>query len=71
VSGLERAHEEVVAAIRQSVPGRLDERVGTSDLAGVGAGVSYRVMLHGLAQHDAYHTGQIAILKRLYRDGAS
>jgi hypothetical protein len=33
--------------------------------------MTYRVMLHGLAQHDAYHTGQIALLKRIYRDAAS
>jgi hypothetical protein len=29
-----------------------------------GAGVSYYVLLHGLAQHDAYHAGQIALLKK-------
>jgi hypothetical protein len=26
--------------------------------------VSYYVLLHGIAQHDAYHGGQIALLKR-------
>ena len=30
-----------------------------------GAGVTRYVLLHGLAQHHAYHAGQIAILKRL------
>jgi uncharacterized damage-inducible protein DinB len=72
VAALEQAHGEVAAAVRQSAAGRLDERVGTSgDVDGAGGGASYRVMLHGLAQHDAYHTGQISLLKRLYRDGAS
>jgi hypothetical protein len=26
--------------------------------------VSYSVTLHGLLQHDAYHLGQIALLKK-------
>lgn len=30
-----------------------------------GSGVPYDVMLHGLAQHHAYHAGQIALLKKL------
>ena len=29
-----------------------------------GAGVSHYTLLHGLVQHDAYHAGQIAILKK-------
>jgi hypothetical protein len=27
--------------------------------------VSFYVLLHGLAQHHAYHAGQIAVLKRI------
>ena len=30
----------------------------------LGAGVLYYVLLHGIVQHDAYHAGQIAILKK-------
>ena len=30
-----------------------------------GEGATRSVTLHGLAQHDAYHSGQIALLKRL------
>ena len=32
-----------------------------------GSGVTCAVMLHGLAQHHAYHAGQIALLKKLAR----
>jgi hypothetical protein len=32
--------------------------------AAIGSGVSYYVLLHGVAQHDAYHAGQIAMLKK-------
>jgi len=30
----------------------------------MGTGVTYAAMLHGLAQHNVYHAGQIMILKR-------
>ena len=31
----------------------------------LGTGVTYYVLLHGIVQHDAYHAGQIAILRRV------
>jgi uncharacterized damage-inducible protein DinB len=64
---LDLAHDRLVETLRTLPSERLDERVGGGRNAPLGAGVTYRAMLHGLAQHDAYHTGQIAILKRLYR----
>ncbi len=30
----------------------------------LGTGVSYHELLHGIVQHDAYHAGQIAILRK-------
>jgi uncharacterized damage-inducible protein DinB len=36
--------------------------------AATGSAVSYADMLHGLAQHNAYHGGQIAMLKKALRD---
>ena len=71
LASLDRAHRDLVAAVRACPPDRLDERTGPTGDASVGSGVTYRVMLHGLAQHDAYHTGQVALLKRLFRDGAA
>ena len=68
---LEAAHRDLVATARAIPPGRLDERGASVDDAAVGGTVTNRVMLHGLAQHDAYHTGQIALLKRIYRDASS
>lgn len=70
LNGLDAAHRDLLAAVRAATPARLDERMEGTD-ASVGGGVSYRVMLHGLAQHDAYHTGQVAMLKRIMRDGAA
>jgi uncharacterized damage-inducible protein DinB len=62
VKSLDAAHAEVMDAIDDLDDERLGERVG-----GDAGAATYRVMLHGLAQHDAYHTGQIAILKKIYR----
>jgi DinB superfamily len=68
-SSLDTAHRDLVAAIRAAPTGFLDARGGSiADTTG-GIAVSNRVMLHGLAQHDAYHSGQIALLKRIYRGG--
>lgn len=68
IAALDAAHRDVVAAVRERGAARLDELAGSADELAAGGGVTYRVMLHGLAQHDAYHTGQIALLKRIYRD---
>jgi uncharacterized damage-inducible protein DinB len=62
VESLDEAHAEVLDAVTNMRDGRLGERVD-----GSAGGATYRAMLHGLAQHDAYHTGQIAILKKIYR----
>jgi len=60
---LSAAHRRAVDAILAFDPSRLDERMGTAD-APLGTGVSFEGMLHGLVQHDAYHAGQIVLLKR-------
>ncbi len=54
---LETAHAELEAAVRLLPDSRLTDPV---------AGRDYDVyfMLHGLVQHDLYHAGQIAVLKK-------
>lgn len=51
------------AGVAAFPPARLDEVIGSVNPA-LGTGVTYAAMLHGLAQHNAYHAGQIMILKR-------
>ena len=65
VAALHEAHREVIAALAAFPEERLREHVGLGwhDLP-LGTGVPYRVMLHGLAQHHAYHAGQIAVLRK-------
>ncbi len=64
VRALGAAHRELLAAVGELPPGRLAERVGDTRDAPLGSGVSHAVTLHGLAQHHAYHGGQIALLSK-------
>jgi uncharacterized damage-inducible protein DinB len=56
-AALDRGHTALVEAISKVPESRLDEPVyeGKS---------SFYVTLHGVIQHDLYHAGQIAILKK-------
>jgi uncharacterized damage-inducible protein DinB len=64
VDALERAHAELLDAVEAFPPAELDDLVGDERDRPLGSGVSYAVMLHGIAQHYAYHAGQIAILRK-------
>ena len=57
VSRLQDAHEELCRQLASLPESKLAERVP-------GKGYDAYVMLHGLAQHDAYHAGQIVLLKK-------
>jgi hypothetical protein len=61
---LHEAHADLLPLVQRLPAGRLSDRVGDLREASLGTGVSCGVMLAGLAQHHAYHGGQIAILKR-------
>jgi uncharacterized damage-inducible protein DinB len=56
-AALDRGHQALVAAIARVPESRLDEPI----LEGKS---SVYVTLHGVIQHDLYHAGQIAILKK-------
>jgi uncharacterized damage-inducible protein DinB len=56
-AALEHGHQALVEAISRVPESRLDEPI----LAGKS---SVYVTLHGVIQHDLYHAGQIAILKK-------
>lgn len=51
-------NDRLVEAIRAFPEERLDETVP-------GGEFGFYLLLHGVAQHNIYHAGQIAILKRL------
>jgi uncharacterized damage-inducible protein DinB len=59
------AHRELLAAVEGFPAERLSEPVGgLTYVAELGTGITHAVMLHGLAQHHAYHAGQIALLRK-------
>jgi hypothetical protein len=64
VDALARAHAGLLEAVAAFPPSELDSVVGEARDRPLGAGVSYAVMLHGVAQHYAYHAGQIALLRK-------
>jgi uncharacterized damage-inducible protein DinB len=64
LAALDDSYEQLVKVVR----GMSDEHLltPTNDPRNrpLGTGVSYYELLHGIVQHDAYHAGQIAIVKK-------
>lgn len=58
IGKLDTAHRELAEEIRQCTPERLSEIV-------TGRKYSVYFLLHGIVQHNLYHAGQIAILRKL------
>ncbi len=63
-AALHRSHESLTAAVRQLDPAALLQPVGPSRDLELGTGVTVLGMLDGLVHHDAYHAGQISLLKK-------
>lgn len=61
---LQNAHDALLAAVRQLPESQLAEATNDTRSSALGTGVSYYVLLHGIVQHDVYHSGQIAMLKK-------
>lgn len=57
VAAAERTHDELVKTVAGLSESRLHERVP-------GKQYDFCHMFHGIAQHELYHAGQIAILKK-------
>ena len=62
---LERAHGALIADVERLRPEDLDRLIGDTREPALGTGVTVAATLVGLAQHDAYHTGQLALLRQL------
>lgn len=57
MTDLQRAHRELVRAARKLPANRLHATVPGKDH-------DFYIALHGMVQHDLYHAGQIALLKK-------
>ncbi len=60
---LQLAHDALVEAVRATSPDALEQTVA-------GKNYSKLVMLLGIPQHDDYHAGQMALLKKAARSAA-
>jgi uncharacterized damage-inducible protein DinB len=71
-AALAAAHAGLVADIERLTSEELVRPVGEPRDPALGTGVTIASMLVGIAQHDAYHIGQLAVLRRaLAASGAS
>lgn len=59
---LELSHRLLVSAVRDLPEPKLFEP--TNDPRNEGIAPTYYELLHGIVQHDVYHAGQIAVLKK-------
>jgi uncharacterized damage-inducible protein DinB len=61
---LKTRHDALLAAVCALDDARLEDVLITESSRETGGGVSCYVTLHGAAQHDLYHGGQISLLKK-------
>ncbi len=66
-TALDEAHAALTAAAERFPEARWRDRVGGERDAPLGTGVSYAAMVTGLLQHDAYHGGQVGLLRKALR----
>ena len=64
---LDKAHVALRDTVRNFEPSRLTDRVGDERNAALGTGVTFAQTINGLVQHDAYHSGQIAAIRKMLR----
>jgi uncharacterized damage-inducible protein DinB len=58
---IRRVHDELIDAVEKFPVKSLDKQVPGK----TGAHYNFYYMLHGVAQHELYHAGQIALLKKM------
>jgi uncharacterized damage-inducible protein DinB len=63
---LEAVHRDLLRSIHALPESKLFEPTNDPRNRETGSGVSFYVLLHGIVQHDVYHSGQIALLKKAF-----
>ena len=64
--GLDDAHRKLTDVVRTLSDERMLQPTNDPRNRELGTGVTYYQLLHGIVQHDAYHAGQIAVLKKIF-----
>lgn len=70
LSRLRASQDELRAAIEALSPERWAARISGPRDPALGTGITNREMLYGVLQHEAYHTGQMALLAKAAVTGA-
>jgi uncharacterized damage-inducible protein DinB len=65
LAALDASHQHLVNVVRDLSDDYLLEPSNDPRSGPAAIGVTYYELLHGIVQHDAYHAGQIAILKKI------
>lgn len=65
VQALDAAHADLVAVVRSLDAAGLTRRVGDARDRALGTGLTVEQTVNGLVQHDAYHSGQVAVVRRI------
>ena len=65
LDALDASHHELVKVVRGVSDDQLMKPTVDPRNRPLGTGVSYYELLHGIVQHDAYHSGQIAIVRKI------
>ena len=65
LAALDASHENLIAVVSRLSDERMLQPTNDPRNRELGTGVSYYELLHGIVQHDAYHAGQIAIVKKI------
>ena len=63
---LERRQAELMETVSEFDAARLDDLVNPKNKKDSDGSVTFRALLTGLAQHSAYHAGQIVVLKKAF-----
>jgi uncharacterized damage-inducible protein DinB len=65
LAALDASHANMVQVVRNLSDEHLLKPTNDPRPRALGTGVTYYELLHGIVQHDAYHAGQIALIKRV------
>ena len=68
LTALEASHRSLVSSVSTLPEDKLFQPTNDPRDRESGAGVDHYVLLHGIVQHDVYHAGQIALLKKVQMD---
>ena len=60
---------DALSALREEDLDRLGGSIAEVRNPALGTGVTHRAMVNGIVQHNAYHSGQIALLRKALRTG--